>query len=101
MIASLVASMTARDPASRPDAADALKWWRHVRSQAYTIQRYWRVRSREESLLGSVFRDVWALVSSIIQTNWHILIAACQQCSSAFKYVLHYMSGGLRVQKHA
>ncbi|KAH9853856.1 kinase-like domain-containing protein [Lenzites betulinus] len=65
MIEPLVASMTAHDPASRPDAADALRSWRHARSQAYTIQRYWRVRSREESLLGSAFRDVWALVSTV------------------------------------
>ncbi|KAH9853864.1 hypothetical protein C2E23DRAFT_98302 [Lenzites betulinus] len=69
MIAPLVASMTARDPALRPDAAEALKLWRHARSQAYTIQRYWRVRSRDESLLGSAIRDVWALVCSIIQID--------------------------------
>lgn len=63
MMAPLIASMTAKNPAARPDAAAALEAWRLVRTQIPLRQRLWRTKGRDESLLGSVFRDTLALVS--------------------------------------
>lgn len=62
MIAPLLASMTAKDPTARPDAATALEAWRLMRTQTPARQRRWRAQGRDESLFGSVFRDVLVLV---------------------------------------
>ena len=37
------------DPSLRPTAADALKEWRRIHGKTYLIQRYWRLRPRQES----------------------------------------------------
>lgn len=62
MISPLAASMTATDPAARPDAAAALEAWRLMRTQIPARQRSWRVKGRDESLLGGVLRDALVMV---------------------------------------
>ncbi|KAI0363711.1 hypothetical protein BV20DRAFT_1039768 [Pilatotrama ljubarskyi] len=64
MIAPLVASMTAIDPGARPEAADALQNWKSIRRKSSALQKSWRVKPRNESLLGGVFRDAVSLVGS-------------------------------------
>ncbi|EIW62129.1 uncharacterized protein TRAVEDRAFT_70311 [Trametes versicolor FP-101664 SS1] len=66
MIATLVASMTAEDPSARPNAAAALEAWRLMRQQTPIRQRRWRTKGRDESLLGSIFRDALLLLGSNI-----------------------------------
>lgn len=67
MLAPLIASMTAKDPAARPDAAAALETWRLMRKQTAASHRQWRAKGRDESFLGSVFRDALLLVSMAAQ----------------------------------
>ncbi|KAL1937558.1 hypothetical protein VTO73DRAFT_13053 [Trametes versicolor] len=64
MLAPLIASMTAKDPAARPDAAAALEAWRLMRKQTPASHRQWRAKGRDESLLGSVFRDALLLLGA-------------------------------------
>lgn len=66
-MAPLAASMMAKDPAARPDAAAALDMWRLMRKQTPERHRRWRAKRRDESLLGSVFRDAMVLVSTTIE----------------------------------
>ncbi|KAI0363712.1 hypothetical protein BV20DRAFT_1006889 [Pilatotrama ljubarskyi] len=66
MIASLVMSMTAMDPAARPDASKALEAWKSIRSKVSALQRSWRVKPRNESILGGMFRDALTLVNSAL-----------------------------------
>ncbi|KAL1937549.1 hypothetical protein VTO73DRAFT_13044 [Trametes versicolor] len=63
MMAPLLTAMTAKDPTARLDAATALEAWRLMRTQTPARQRRWRAQGRDESLLGSVFRDVLVLLS--------------------------------------
>ncbi|KAI0662961.1 kinase-like domain-containing protein [Cubamyces menziesii] len=67
IIAPLVASMTATDPQSRPDASTALTAWRSIRDGLSTGQKSWRAKSRNESLLGSMLRDAKNLLTSAVQ----------------------------------
>ncbi|EIW62127.1 uncharacterized protein TRAVEDRAFT_27493 [Trametes versicolor FP-101664 SS1] len=64
MLAPLIASMTVKDPAARPDAAAALEAWRLMRKQTAAGHRQWRAKGRDESLLGSVLRDALLLLGA-------------------------------------
>lgn len=68
-MAPLIASMTVKDPSARPDAATALEAWRVMRTLTSTRQRRWRAKGRDESLLGSMFRDASMLVGVLILSN--------------------------------
>lgn len=54
----LVASMTEKDPRSRPDAAQALEKWQKISRRIFLLNKAWRLRSREESLIREFLRDI-------------------------------------------
>ncbi|KAI0676775.1 kinase-like domain-containing protein [Trametes maxima] len=63
MIAPLVAWMTAPDPKMRPDISESLHAWRRIRKDTSPLQKSWRVKPRDESLLGGMFRDAVSLIN--------------------------------------
>ena len=52
--------MTITDPASRPDAAQALAKWRKIRRWIFSVQRAWRVRKRDEIFAQKLILDTVA-----------------------------------------
>ncbi|KAI0356687.1 hypothetical protein OH77DRAFT_1589107 [Trametes cingulata] len=69
MIAPIVAAMTAMEPTARPDASEALNAWKSVRSRVSTRQKLWRVKARDESVIGGMFRDALRLVNSVMHAS--------------------------------
>ncbi len=63
MFISLVERMVNKDPSQRPGASEALREWKSVRRQLYRIQRYWRLRPREEMWIATFFYECKAGVS--------------------------------------
>lgn len=49
--------MTQSDPASRPDAVEALRQWQLARRKVPFIQRHWRLRRRDDPLVLGLGSD--------------------------------------------
>ncbi|KIP02951.1 hypothetical protein PHLGIDRAFT_37667 [Phlebiopsis gigantea 11061_1 CR5-6] len=58
---SLAGSMTATNPASRPNAIEALAKWQGIRSHLLSFHRAWRLRPRDESWRNALSKDFHSL----------------------------------------
>lgn len=54
--------MTGKNPESRPDAAEAQRYWRMIRSSIFSLQRVSRLRKREEIWAESAILDIFSFV---------------------------------------
>lgn len=62
----IVNKMTQHDPASRPNAAEALRQWQLARREVPYVQRCWRLRRRDEPLwLGLGNDNIYLLTRAV------------------------------------
>ena len=50
--------MTQENPEDRPSAEQALKQWRRIRQRVLFIQRFCRLRGREEAVIETIVLDI-------------------------------------------
>lgn len=65
MLAPLVQRMVNRNPEQRPSASEVLREWKAIRRGTSRIQRYWRLRPREELWIATPWLDLTAGVSGL------------------------------------
>ncbi|KAJ3473918.1 hypothetical protein NLI96_g12754 [Meripilus lineatus] len=53
----LILVMTEQDPNMRPTASEAEQMWKHVRASVSIINRYWRLKEREQGYLDAAMSD--------------------------------------------
>ncbi|EED81131.1 predicted protein [Postia placenta Mad-698-R] len=53
----LIQRMTQHDPASRPNAQEALQQWQSIRRTIFRFHRQWRLQSRSDNWLVTLIRD--------------------------------------------
>jgi hypothetical protein len=82
----LIMSMTQDDPSKRPNATEALRQWREIKSRVSFIRRLSRLREPHENRVQSTILDIISFVR------------ICMLISSrAYKYVM----GALRATRRA
>ena len=70
----LIDAMKATDPAARPTAKEALQRWEDIRKNISTLQRFSRIRPRDESWLMSGVGEVERVRSLILQGAQNLII---------------------------
>lgn len=90
MLAPLVQRMVSRNPDQRPSASEALRDWRAIRRQMYSIQRYWRMRPRKEIWLATLLYDVKAGVSPY----WSLTVFCAHSLITVTRRLLLSSGGG-------
>ena len=59
----LILVLTNKDPNLRPTAFEAQQMWKYVRDSVSVVNRYWRLREREDD--GYITTAMWDVISFV------------------------------------